>query len=115
MPTTASRRQEQLTQLGILIKTHRAMGRLSQRDLARRAGVSCAYVSQLERGRHEPSISVLGALADELGIPHNELLLHAAGLPTAIPVTSETAIRLDTRLSPEQREALLGVLRSYIG
>jgi transcriptional regulator with XRE-family HTH domain len=91
------------------------MTSLSQRDLAKRAGLSCAYVSQLERGCHEPSISVLHKLADHLGIRRDELILHAAGLPmTDVAVSAEFAIQTDTRLSTAQREALLGVLHSYV-
>ena len=91
------------------------MSRLSQRDLAKRAGLSCAYVSQLERGCHEPSLSVLRKLADQLGIGHGELILHAAGLPaTDVVMSSEFAIQTDSRLSTTQREALLGVLQSYV-
>ena len=108
-------REAHLRQVGDYIKAHRAMNQLSQRELARMADLSDSYMSQLERGRHEPSISVLRALADSLGIRPDELLLYAAGLPLREdPVTTEEAIRADVRLSPSQRSALLGVLQSYL-
>ena len=107
--------QEHLQRLGEFIKTHRAYNQLSQRELARLVDLSDSYVSQLERGRHEPSISVLRALAESLGIRPDELLLYAAGLPMRDEeVSTEDAIRGDTRLSSAQRSALLAVLGSYV-
>jgi len=107
--------QEHLRQLGEFIKAQRALNQLSQRELARLADLSDTYLSQLERGRHEPSLSVLRALADSLGIRPDELILYAAGVPMRNdPVTTEEAIRGDTRLTQAQRSALLGVLRSYL-
>jgi transcriptional regulator with XRE-family HTH domain len=116
MPTTTDLMwQQHLCALGELIKAHRAMNQLSQRELARLADLSDSYMSQLERGRHEPSISVLRALADHLGIRPDELILYAAGLPMRDePVSTEDAIRADPRLSPTQRTALLAVLDSYV-
>ena len=106
---------EHLRQLGEFIKAQRALNQLSQRELARLADLSDTYLSQLERGRHEPSLSVLRALADSLGIRPDELILYAAGVPMrSDPVTTEEAIRGDTRLTQAQRSALLGVLRSYL-
>ena len=107
--------QEHLRQLGEFIKAQRALNQLSQRELARLADLSDTYLSQLERGRHEPSLSVLRALAGSLGIRPDELILYAAGVPMRNdPVTTEEAIRRDTRLTQAQRSALLGVLRSYL-
>ena len=107
--------QEHLRQLGEFIKAQRALNQLSQRELARLADLSDTYLSQLERGRHEPSLSVLRALAESLGIRPDELILYAAGVPMRNdPVTTEDAIRGDTRLTQAQRSALLGVLRSYL-
>lgn len=107
--------QEHLRQLGEFIKAQRALNQLSQRELARLADLSDTYLSQLERGRHEPSLSVLRALADSLGIRPDELILYAAGVPMrSDPVTTEDAISGDTRLTQAQRSALLGVLHSYL-
>jgi transcriptional regulator with XRE-family HTH domain len=104
-----------LQRLGEFLKAQRQFNQLSQRDLARLADVSDTYMSQLERGLHEPSVRVLRALADSLGIRPDQLLRYAAGLPTDETETStEEAIRRDERLTKAQRRALLGVLRSYI-
>ncbi len=45
--------------LGDFIKSQRRLAELSQRELARLADLSDAYLSQLERGRHEPSVRVV--------------------------------------------------------
>jgi transcriptional regulator with XRE-family HTH domain len=108
--------QEHLRQLGLFIKTQRAASQLSQRELARQAQVSYSYISHLENGRNEPSISVLRALADNLGIRPEELLLYAAGLPVPSQEAPalEDAIRTDPRLLPAQRTALLDLLQRYL-
>jgi transcriptional regulator with XRE-family HTH domain len=107
--------RQHLLNLGEFIKTQRHLNQLSQRELARLADLSDTYMSQLERGRHEPSLSVLRALADSLDIRPDQLILYAAGLPMPDDeVSTEDAIRGDRRLTSAQRTALLAVLRSYV-
>jgi len=77
--------------------------------------VSYSYISHLENGRHEPSLKVLRALADQLGVRPDELVLYAAGLPVPSQAVSlEDAIRTDPRLRPAQRTALLEHLRRVL-
>jgi transcriptional regulator with XRE-family HTH domain len=107
--------RQHLQRLGEFIKAQRQLNQLSQRQLAKLADLSDTYMSQLERGRHEPSLSVLRALAESLGIRPDQLILYAAGLPMPDdPVSTEDAIRSDRRLTPAQRSAMLAVLRSYV-
>jgi transcriptional regulator with XRE-family HTH domain len=107
--------RQHLLSLGKFIKAQRHLNKMSQRELARLSDLSDTYMSQLERGRHEPSLSVLRALADSLGIRPDQLILYAAGLPMPDePASTEDAIRGDPRLTSEQRTALLAVLRSYV-
>jgi transcriptional regulator with XRE-family HTH domain len=113
--STESLWRDHLCQLGEFIKAQRNLNRLSQRELARLTDLSDTYMSQLERGRHEPSLSVLRAIADGLGIRRDQLILYAAGLPmTDDQISTEDAIRGDHRLTSAQRTALLAVLRSYV-
>ena len=111
-----------LEALGALIRAQRVTAGLSLRDLADRAQVSNAYLSQIERGLHEPSISVLRAIARALGVPLEALLGQAGlldrdagegGRPPAPPDT-EAAILGDPHLSEPQRVALLSVYRSFV-
>lgn len=47
-------------------------------DVAARAGVSVQYLSEVERGRKEPSSDVLGAVTEALGSSLSELALGVA-------------------------------------
>lgn len=53
--------------LGPAIRRHRELVRLSQEDLADRAGVDRTYVSGIERGRRNPTLGVLQRLSTALG------------------------------------------------
>jgi len=108
----------QLLALGQVIRTQRQLAKLSLRDLAGLTDVSNAYLSQVERGMHEPSVRVLRAIAEALDVPADALLREAglfdkdSGEP-ADAVSPEAAIRADRSLTDAQKEALLGVYRSY--
>ena len=108
-----------LEALGALIRAQRTTAGLSLRDLADRAKVSNAYLSQIERGLHEPSISVLGAIARALDVPLEALLARAGVLDAgqggrALVRDTEAAIIGDPELSEPQRIALLSVYRSFV-
>jgi transcriptional regulator with XRE-family HTH domain len=84
--------------------------------------VSNAYLSQIERGKHKPSIDVLRAVARGLNVSA-ETILDQVGLFEDPPPArdgdgndahTEAAILADPRLTAAQREALIGVYRSYI-
>lgn len=103
--------------LGTLIRAQRAAAGLSLRDLAERTSISNAYLSQIERGLHEPSLTVLRAVADALGLPLASLLERAGvleSLPGRTGNSAESAIMLDPELSEPQRIALLSVYRSFV-
>lgn len=105
-----------MAELGAVVRGRRASAGLSLRDLAERAGVSNAYLSQVERGLHEPSISVLRAVAAALGLGLDALLARAGLLdpPASTRVGTEEAIQRDPALSEPQRVALLAVYRSFV-
>jgi transcriptional regulator with XRE-family HTH domain len=106
----------QLEALGAFIRAQRLASELSLRDLADRTGISNAYLSQLERGRHEPSLSVLKAISGALGVPLESLLARAGVLDGERPPArgTEAAILADPELSEPQRVALLSVYRSFV-
>ena len=103
--------------LGALIRAHRSAAGLSLRDLAERTSISNAYLSQIERGRHEPSLTVLRGVAEALGVPLASLLARAGVLDddasSGSPSTEQT-IMVDPELSEPQRIALLSVYRSFV-
>jgi transcriptional regulator with XRE-family HTH domain len=110
----------QLEMLGALLRAQRVAADLSLRELSERAKVSNAYLSQLERGLHEPSLSVLRAISSALGIPLGSLLTRVGMLEDAgtdeepSPSATEAAILHDSELSEPQRTALLSVYRSFM-
>lgn len=116
----------QMNALGEFIRTQRQLANLSLREMAAITSVSNAYLSQVERGLHQPSLKVLRAIADALQIS-TEQLLRKGGWDSGQPgepatneagdvagVSTEEAIRRDPRLTAEQRAALLGVYRSFV-
>jgi transcriptional regulator with XRE-family HTH domain len=118
---TAGEGKARLEALGALIRAQRATAGLSLRDLAERTEVSNAYLSQIERGLHEPSISVLGAIAAALDVSLQDLLSRAgllappgAGDAGALVRDTEAAILADPELSEPQRVALLSIYRSFV-
>lgn len=118
--------QTQREALGAFIRSQRKMANLSLRQLADLTSLSNPYLSQVERGLHEPSVRVLKAISDALNVSA-ETLLAQAGLVDAVAGQSagaaaeteqedrtEAAIAADKRLSDDQRAALLAVYRSMV-
>lgn len=111
--------QEQAAAFGEYLRAQRRLAEMSLRQLSEHTKVSNAYLSQLERGLHQPSVRVLTALAEALGIPPERLLAQAGvSLGDAAGERSdgvEAAIVADERLTDAQKQALLGVYRSFVG
>ena len=106
--------------LGAYLREQRSLAQLSLREMARLADISNAYLSQIERGLHVPSLRVLRALADALGMPVEDLVhLDRGGQKQeghVISATSEVeiAIKRDLRLTEAHKQALLVVYRSCV-
>jgi len=92
------------------------MANLSLRQLSAMTEVSNPYLSQIERGLHEPSVRVLTSIAEALNVSAETLLEQAGLVPSATTDdhATEDAIRADRRLTEAQRRALVGVYRSYV-
>jgi transcriptional regulator with XRE-family HTH domain len=110
--------QTQAGVLGEFIRSQRRLAQLSLRELASMTKVSNAYLSQIERGLHQPSVRVLKSLATALNISAETLLAQAGLLGEERDGgganTTETAIRSDPALSSSQKEALISVYRSFV-
>jgi len=103
--------------LGDFIKSQRRIADLSQRELARLADLSDAYLSQLERGLHEPSVRVLNGLAQALDVPTDKLLAYLGrhDAPAAAAERSpESAIATDDRLTDTQKQSLLDLYKAFV-
>ena len=104
--------------LGQFIRTQRQIANLSLRQLASLARVSNPYLSQIERGLYRPSADVLKNIADALQISAHSLyskvgLVEPSSDEDVAP-DAEEAIRMDPRLSSEQKEALVRVYRNFV-
>jgi transcriptional regulator with XRE-family HTH domain len=105
---------------GEYVRAQRRLAQLTLRELAEMASVSNPYLSQVERGLHQPSVKVIKALADALNVSAETLLAQAAGLDDDRAAANDSAadteavIRNDPRLTALQKEALLGVYRSFV-
>jgi transcriptional regulator with XRE-family HTH domain len=111
--------RKQLLALGQFIREQRHQAELSLRELADRANVSNPYLSQIERGLHEPSVRVLKAIAGALNVPIDTLLVRAGVLTGRSGdeddgSATERSILADERLTDDQRRSLLAVYRSYL-
>jgi transcriptional regulator with XRE-family HTH domain len=109
----------QMRDLGGYIRLQRQLSDLSLRQLAGMTKVSNAYLSQIERGLHQPSLRVLRSIADALNLSADTMLAQAGLLDPAARTEepsartdTEAAILSDPELAPADREALLRVYRS---
>ena len=99
--------------LGAYIRAQRQMADLTLRQLADMTDISNAYLSQVERGLHQPSLRIVRSIAEALKIPREDLMSHAGLRGTHEPGLSqeatdtETAIRNDPDLAPDDREMML--------
>ncbi len=107
--------------VGEFIRAQREMANLSLRQLADIAKISNPYLSQIERGLHKPSADVLKNLASALKISAETMYTQAglldevaSGQPGRTGPGVEEAIRLDARLSADQKETLVRIYRGFV-
>lgn len=60
--------------VGSNVRRLRIERKLTQEQLAHEAGIDLTYVGGIERGRRNPSVKVLGQIADALDVHPRELL-----------------------------------------
>src|ERR1700744_94501 len=118
---------------GAFMRGRRKQANLSLRQLAELTSLSNPYLSQVERGLHQPSVRVLKAISDALNLSA-ETLLAQAGLIDAVTgaapdadeagradagqrgkAQTEDVSGADEGLNDEQKAALLAVYRSMVG
>jgi transcriptional regulator with XRE-family HTH domain len=89
---------------------------MSLRQLSDLAQVSNPYLSQIERGLHEPSVRVVRSIARALNVSAEELLDQAGMLDEqdVVDGITEQVIRQDPKLTDAQKEALISVYRSFV-
>jgi transcriptional regulator with XRE-family HTH domain len=118
----ASQWDAQMEAFGAFIRSQRKLANLTLRQLADLTSLSNPYLSELERGMHQPTVRVLRQLSDALNVSAEMLLAQAglldpdgqseAGAQRPVPESVERAIRSDSRLDENQKAALLAVYQS---
>jgi len=63
-----------IEKIAMRIKALRAKRKITQAELAERAGISHGYLARLETGRQDPTITTLEKLAKALKVPVEKLL-----------------------------------------
>ncbi len=103
------------SQVGNFIREQRSAARVSLRELARSAGVSNPYLSQVERGLRKPSAEILASIARGLKISA-ESLYEQAGILDRRSGSPDTvaAIRSDDALSERHKAVLLELYETYV-
>jgi transcriptional regulator with XRE-family HTH domain len=100
--------------IGEYIRQQREHASISLRQLAKLAGVSNPYLSQVERGLRKPSAEILQQIAKGLRISAEALYIQAGILeePTGGPVAD--AIRVAVELTERQKQVLLDIYETFL-
>ena len=104
-----------LGDLGDYIRDQRGIAQISLRQLARQAGVSNPYLSQIERGLRKPSAEILQQIAKALRISAEALYVQAGILDERETGegTVPAAVLSDAAISERQKQVLLEIYDSF--
>ena len=103
-----------LRELGDYIREQRNSAKVSLRQLAKLAGVSNPYLSQIERGLRKPSAEILQQIAKALRISAETLYVQAGILDERAGDSDvATAILADPGLTERQKQVLLEIYESF--
>src|SRR4051812_16198837 len=100
--------------IGEFIREQREQAQVSLRQLARLAGVSNPYLSQIERGLRKPSADILQQIAKGLRISAEQLYVRAGilearyGDPEVV-----AAILADPGLAERQKQVLIDIYETF--
>jgi transcriptional regulator with XRE-family HTH domain len=103
-----------LHELGAYIREQREAASVSVRQLAKMAGVSNPYLSQIERGLRKPSAEILQQIARGLRISAETLYIRA-GILEERPGDSgfSAAVLGDPHLVERQKQVLIDIYESF--
>lgn len=114
--------------LGEIIQQYRKDHGLSLRAFAEKCGVSNAYLSMLESGRHPtsgrpivPTLRIINKIADAMGLTLDELLINVEDMPVTVSTSKQvhhskfsheeiTIIKLYREADPEKRNLVKQLL-----
>jgi transcriptional regulator with XRE-family HTH domain len=99
----------ELGDLGSRLREERERARISQRELARRLGVSASLISQIESGQSKPSVSTLYAIVTELDVSLDDVFrIHddELSIATAVGAESGSAVVARPVVHPTERHVV---------
>jgi transcriptional regulator with XRE-family HTH domain len=99
--------------IGAYIRQQREGAQVSLRQLAKVAGVSNPYLSQVERGLRKPSAEILQQIAKGLRISAEALYIRAGILEQRAATEVVAALLADPELTERQKQVLLDVYQSF--
>jgi transcriptional regulator with XRE-family HTH domain len=100
--------------IGEFIREQREQAHVSLRQLARLAGVSNPYLSQIERGLRKPSADILQQIAKGLRISAEQLYVRAGILESRLGNPElVAAILADDGLAERQKQVLIDIYESF--
>jgi transcriptional regulator with XRE-family HTH domain len=92
--------------IGARVREFRHVRRLTQAALSERAGLSCKFIGEVERGVGNPTVESLDAIARALGLSVDDLFARDRG-------TYATLAADDFALVREARDTLEGMLKRH--
>lgn len=109
---------QQRQAMGAYIRHQRELANMSLRQLAEATKVSNAYLSQIERGLHDPTMRILLQIGSALEVSLDQMLQEpnpkTAEQRSEAPAV-ENAIEADLVLTMAEKQALTAIYRVYRG
>ena len=99
--------------IGAYIRRQRETAQVSLRQLAKTAGVSNPYLSQIERGLRKPSAEILAQIATGLRISAEALYVRAGILEAKVGSPVLDALAADTDITERQKQVLADIYESF--
>ena len=113
---TVTAAADEIRSLGDYIREQRASSNISLRQLAKLAGVSNPYLSQIERGLRKPSADILQQIAKGLRISAEALYVQAGFLEQRAAASAVVdAVLADEALTERQKQVLVEIYTSFRG
>ena len=94
-----------IDQIGARLRQERIGAGISQRELARRVGLSPSLISQLESGQSKPSVGTLYAIVTELGLSLDRII-RADDIPPGRTSAINNAGARSPVVHPGERQAI---------
>ncbi|MCX8118515.1 MAG: helix-turn-helix domain-containing protein [Desulfobacterota bacterium] len=101
-----------MKELGKRLRAFRQANRMTLKELARRAGCTDAYLSQLERGRANPSVMILKKIASALRVKVVDFFLEEEPLEEDIVLKEKDRVNLTFKRGEAKIQMLVRDIRN---